>query len=777
MKKLGFLVSALAITTLIGCNGDKPTPTPTPETYYNIEITSQGAKFGSQTDPKDYYTGKIKKNTGFTTTFYQLDGYEKIEQSSFSVKIGGQESVYGWRFNSVGNSFTLDDSAVTGDIKIICKVDPIKPKEEYTVTNNLSHSKSDTEYPLPEKVNKGEMIYAYLLPEDDNYRLPNPDDKKHTKDSSIEVLAKSRRLERGTDYQYFINEDGSATLYIPSETIEENITIKGEGIRLYSVSFNPVSRSDSDGQWSGGGTESKSIKFDEDTNVGDAFKKIGISSPESTKKAEGYRFDTWTDKVGTSISSTHVISESENNTTFYGKYVLSQCYINYEELYNIMPPQGQTIMYKTEYSTTLQPKDNNYVMPLNKDFVLKRKDAKTQEVTLMEEGVDKDYEYTLNEDRSSADFKIHADSVIGNFHVYGRCPEYYTITIDPNGGTIGSHTETWTTHAIQGDSLKTLLDQEQITQDPTPPQGEHFTGWTFQGTSIDKDYKFTASGTLKATYGSESFETVSWNKLASQTSSMSFEKLKIYYGVDSFVGMEKKITAPINGDQTKTREIMVRVIGENHDVKTDSNKALLTFEFEEIINKNVAYWTDNNYWNEYEFSELRKEMAKESTMLETLNNFSIASVDKKTMRGGKNDATYKDQVTTQEKLFALSGVEIGISGEQPREKMNPDTTLYNTSRFNEGTVYSYYSLSQVNPKMREKDWLKPAEGEEPAEYIPTSYLLRTPHALSFNDPVAKKDQSGYYGIFGSSESQFKDKNGRYDRFHDTLIGIAPAFAI
>lgn len=780
MKIKNILIPCFLACMITACNpggGDtpKPGPEPTPEAQVNYLIRSSGATFGTETQQYSYLKGTMKKNEGFSVTFTNAAGYQPLTTSCFAVTIGGKSfsSGEGWTFNN--NVFTMEPNYVVNDLEIVCTaaLDPVVPTERYAIHLKMAHVSKSKDYPLPDEVEKGEYVFAYLIP-DNGYRLPNPDLEKPTlKDQKFEIRAESRKLERGSDYYYYIEDDGSALLYIPSQTIETEININGECIQQFNVTFDPKNIAKDDGKWTDGSTGTKSTVVDENTELDAAFKTLGTSTPESEKKDLGWRFKAWTDDQGNTVPSTYNI---ESNLTVYGSYAQSECYVNFEELYNLMPVEDYTHKYKEEIYFKLEPKEG-HVMPLNKDFTLKRKDAKTQEITIMEEGEDKDYEYVLTADRSSAEFTIHAESVIGNFHVYGRCPEKYDITIKPNGGIIGTKTEDWTTTAIQGDTLATLLKQEGITTDPVPPRGQHFTGWTFNDAEIDKDYQFTVSGTLKATYGNESFETVSWEKLASQTKEKTFEELKTYYGVDSFIGMEKKITTPINGDQSKTREIMVRVIGENHDTKTDSNKALLTFEFEEIINKNVAYWTDNDYWNEYEKSELRKEMAKESTMLETLNNFKIASVNKQTIRGGKNDATYKDQVTTTEQLFALSGVEIGISGEQPREKMNPDTTTYTTSRFKEGSVYSYYSASQIKPSMREKDWLKPAEGEEPAQYIPTSYLLRTPHALSFTDPVAKKDQSGYYGIFGSSESQFKDKNGRYDRFHDNLLGIAPAFAI
>jgi len=785
LKNIFLCTTLLAVSSIAtGCNpgGGNPTPKPDPkpETTVSVTVLSSNATFGDD-NRHIYYADDVKQKTAFDIKFTPKKGF-LLDKSCFTVTIGGYDKEYEDSFTFSNNTFTVKPEYLVDDMIIVCaaKIDPVdppEPTEQYNINVKMEHVDTSN---LPKKVGLGELLYGYITPEE-GYRLPDPSKAKPgSKKDEVEFRAESRLLIADYDYYYRVYKDESngseyALIFMPFDTIETEINIIGTTIKQLNIGFAP-----GEGHWDGGGTSKITTTVDTGTLLYSAF-----TSKYPIYK-EGYTFDKWT-YDSKSLDSNYVLTDDDDNHTYIASYKEIKYIVTFQFENTLEEPEVKEWKYKQEISYTLKAK-KGYILPQASDVtVIRTTTGKDPEKMVL----GKDYSYNPTA-VSGNNFVIYANSVTGGFTVRGKCISSYTVTFDANGGTFSEgKASPVTTYAIEGDTIKDAMNNAGISI-PTKT-GEHFDYWTINDEAVTQDYKINKDVVIKASYSaSPNFNTIDWKTLCDDTSNLTFEQFKTKYGKETFIGEERMVWYECNygGTSKPIREIKVRVIGENHDTLSSDpeKKAMFTFEFEEIVKRNIKYCSENS--NEYINSNLRTELssAKEN-LIKHNDGLTVKKVKKTTLKGGNKLDDHTSYVETDEELFALSGAEIGttIIDEDPMIKqMNQDTVKFKQTGtvlidIEEGKCYEYYLSAAAFPELRKKTWYKEIVEEGDPHNIIHSYTLRSPHAYSYNNETTKCDPTGSYGIFGSSSSYESSGNGHYTRFPDgdtiNNPGLAPAFCI
>lgn len=303
-----------------------------------------------------------------------------------------------------------------------------------------------------------------------------------------------------------------------------------------------------------------------------------------------------------------------------------------------------------------------------------------------------------------------------------------TITFDPNGGTWDG-TTTYTIDVIKN-TLWEKVENKPANPTKTDADGNTspFNYWeTSEGAQINDGYKFDDNKTLKANWGTavtDLFVKASWEEIVNTIESGGFAGLVNKYrsGVASptFVNAERTVLVD-DGSSNEAKAYKVRVVDEQADdvkVVSGGNHAVLTFEFEDVINiEDVQFSTTtsnnavSNAWANSNVRNLLNEGGNIFTKItEKLDNDKPSSplLSTKFMPALKKTNS-SGSITTEDKLFLPSLSEIGV-------KKIPGTGV---DVDNEGYVYKKYN-SGVNSYVKQKDgqnydyWLRSDDADEPS---------------------------------------------------------------
>jgi len=354
------------------------------------------------------------------------------------------------------------------------------------------------------------------------------------------------------------------------------------------------------------------------------------------------------------------------------------------------------------------------------------------------------------------------NKIVGDDYVFNTAGEELKAFYVDEGG--GSETITVKFDATSAGSIYGLQERTYVLATGTKfsqlkdnvvatpnDKGYKFKSYTYDSTKTLEDttefVKDMDNKTFTATYEiieASNFSTDSWATVINNATSL--DNLKKVYKLEStetFVGKTRTVTID-DVDYT------VKVIGEDHDILTDdtSKKAVLTFQFENLVDDGISYAYSYSSSSNYGESKLKSYL--NTNLYKRLPSDLQSGI--KAVNKGAYDASTSTVKTYSDKLFALSMTEMGYT-------TLPDGS---TTIQTEGTKYNAYKDTTL-----ETEFKKTLVGTT----TNSSYMLRSPAFSGETGAVWGINTEGLLGFDMSGHTY------RQPESVNTGMGVLPAFAI
>lgn len=688
-----FLVGAFALTS---CGESQ---------HYSVTLVSEG-EHGTWKG-NDY----AQVGADYKATFTPEAGYV-LDEAAITVKINNVRTVGCYTFDD--NLLVISKDYVVGNIEVIARPNLV----QYSASVNVSNVTADYEEPQYHK----QFDVTFTT---GKYRIPD----------QLDVYVGTNPLKEGEGYEYNKEEK---TLSVFAQYVEDDITVRGEGVKLTTITFNG-----NGGYWD---TEtSKTILVDANSKFGDIKSKVDTPKIKDNSKT----FEYWTYN-SVKVDDEYIVKDNDQFDAF---YVTSKFRINITDGSSYFPSDyiKETVEFgeKVDRILKIEEKDwPNFQMPLDSDVSIT---CKQQPIGT----------YTRSEDKHSATISIPAGKIVDDVEIRMQTPRLATVVFSTGDGYWDAEKSKKddTSVSLVTNKTYTVLEawrfaQEQleVTNDPVANDNSKvFVGWKREdGTTVTANSEVRSSMTLIAQYAGRTFENDTWENVVLAANS----------GLDFVLSTYKELKGDPNNLLAAKRNVVVgdptngyvqeqvRVIGVAQDKIANGGKknadgdemAALTFEF-------CDTFAVSNFGNDNVYVESNVRKLLNGTLIHSIPTFNtltdittVRKVEKQTW------SSLTDSIeTTDDEYFLLSANEMSLTSEDMPQKANVDI---------EGAVYQLYANKTA--EFRKKGTTSFADN--------SNYWLRSPN---HSDSVL-----GNLNVYAINENGVVTSPGV-----DETLGIAPAFAI